>query len=106
MLFAKRNAEGRIDSLHRDQIHGSEPMLSDHPEVLTFLGVESSEKYQFSSMDARLVRVLEDLVDTLIERNVIRLTDLPEDALAVLRGAEHPDPGVAAARQVDRKSVV
>ncbi|MBY0266684.1 MAG: hypothetical protein K2W84_09755 [Burkholderiales bacterium] len=31
-------------------------------------------------MDARLVRVLEDLVDTLIERNVIRLTDLPEDA--------------------------
>jgi hypothetical protein len=80
MLFAKRNAEGRIDSLHRDQVHGSEPMLSDHPEVLAFLGVESSEKYQFSSMDARLVRVLEDLVDTLIERNVIRLTDLPEDA--------------------------
>lgn len=80
MLFARRNAEGRIDSIHRNQVHGSEPMLSDHPEVLDFLGVEGSEKYQFSSMDARLVRVLEDLVDTLIERSVIRLTDLPEDA--------------------------
>jgi hypothetical protein len=80
MLFAKRSTEGRIDSLHRDQVHGSEPLLSDHPEVLDFLGVEGSEKYQFSSMDARLVRVLEDLVDTLIERSVIRITDLPADA--------------------------
>ena len=33
-----------------------------------------------SGLDASLVRVLEDLVDVLISRNVIRITDLPPEA--------------------------
>ncbi len=48
--------------------------------MLGFLGVENADQYQFSSLDAGLVRVREDLVYTLIERNVIRITDLPVEA--------------------------
>jgi len=34
----------------------------------------------FVSLDASFVRVLEDLIETLIERGAIRLTDLPVSA--------------------------
>jgi hypothetical protein len=38
----------------------------------------------FSRLDADFVRVLEDVIDTLIARNVINITDLPEQAQAKL----------------------
>jgi len=42
-------------------------------------------KKQLSQSDAEFIRVLEDLIDTLIDRGVIRLTDLPPQALAKLQ---------------------
>ena len=38
----------------------------------------------FTRLDADFVRVLEDVIDTLIARNVINITDLPEQAQAKL----------------------
>jgi len=42
-----------------------------------------SDKFQkqLSESDREFIRVLEDLIDTLINRGVIRLTDLPPEAL-------------------------
>lgn len=42
-------------------------------------------KKQLSQSDAEFIRVLEDLIDTLITRGVIRLTDLPPEALGKLQ---------------------
>lgn len=36
---------------------------------------------KLTESDKEFIRVLEDLIDTLIERGVIRLTDLPAEAL-------------------------
>jgi hypothetical protein len=38
----------------------------------------------FARLDADFVRVLEDVIDTLIARNIINITDLPEQAQAKL----------------------
>jgi len=38
----------------------------------------------FARLDADFVRVLEDVIDTLIARNVINITDLPDQAQAKL----------------------
>jgi len=38
----------------------------------------------FGRLDADFVRVLEDVIDTLIARNVINITDLPDQAQAKL----------------------
>lgn len=38
----------------------------------------------FARLDADFVRVIEDVIDTLIARNVINITDLPEQAQAKL----------------------
>ena len=38
----------------------------------------------FARLDADFVRVIEDVIDTLIARNVINITDLPDQAQAKL----------------------
>ena len=46
----------------------------------------------FSTLDVEFIRVLEDLIDTLIEKGVLRQTDLPEAALEKLnqrKGLRH-----------------
>lgn len=80
MPFVLRNAVGGIVSLHREPVAGSEALPGDHPEVLAFLHGSGSAASGFDSLDARLVRVLEDVIDVLISRNVIRITDLPQEA--------------------------
>ncbi len=80
MPYARRDSSGQLLSLHRHaEPHAQEYLDDDAPEVLSFLGVAAngSARERFSELDADFVRVLEDLVDTLVARNVINLTDLP-----------------------------
>jgi len=87
MHYALRDAQGNIVSLHREPVPGGEPVPAQHPEVLAFLGTD--EERSFAQMDADLVRVLEDLIDALIRRNVLRITDLPTEAQAKLFDRKH-----------------
>jgi hypothetical protein len=43
-----------------------------------------SDDDSFARLDADFVRVIEDVIDTLIARHVINITDLPEQAQAKL----------------------
>lgn len=45
---------------------------------------EQGPKADLSRMDAEFIRVLEDLIDVLVAKGVINLTDLPPQALAKL----------------------
>ena len=40
----------------------------------------------FASLDAEFIRVIEDVIDTLISKNVINITDLPLEAQTKLFG--------------------
>ena len=85
MPFVRRNAEGRIESLHRSGGAGVGEFLPDeHPEVQAFVGNDTAAREDFSRLDADFVRVLEDVIDTLIVKNVLNITDLPEQAQAKL----------------------
>lgn len=80
MPYARRDPSGQLLSLHRQtEAEAIEYLANDAPEVLSFLGQPSADGAadRFSELDADFVRVLEDLVDTLVARNVINLTDLP-----------------------------
>jgi hypothetical protein len=88
MPYVLRNKDGLIDSLHREAVAGSSFVPPDHPEVLAF-SQRDGHLQKFASMDAGLVRVLEDLVDVLISRNVIRITDLPSEAQQKLFDRKH-----------------
>lgn len=87
MHHAIRDPQGVIVSLHLEAVPGSEPLPAQHPEIQAFLG--SAGERSFAQMDAVLVRVLEDLIDALIRRNVLRITDLPLEAQAKLFDRKH-----------------
>jgi hypothetical protein len=87
MPYARRDAQGLVLSLHREAGAGAAEFLADdHPDVRAFLGqaADGDAQERFARLDADFVRVLEDVIDTLINRNVINITDLPAEAQAKL----------------------
>ena len=80
MPYIQRNAEGLIDSLHRSGDPATEFLPDSHPEVQAFVG--GGVQPEFNQLDADFVRVLEDLIDTLIVKNIVTISDLPERAQA------------------------
>ncbi len=82
MPYLIRNADGLIESLHRQPSAEASEFLDDkHPEVQAFVGGDGTD---FSRLDADFVRVIEDLVDVLLAKNVLNITDLPAEAQAKL----------------------
>lgn len=79
MFYVVRSADGAIQSVSREQQPGNEMLDEDAPEIQRFFNAPKSEP-AFSEADADFVRVLEDLIDTLILKNIIQHTDLPPAA--------------------------
>lgn len=80
MPYIQRNAQGEVVGLSKaSDDPAAEFLMSYHPDVVAFLAEGSAaQDDQFSPLtDLEMVRVIEDLVDLLIARNVIVLTDLP-----------------------------
>ena len=77
MLHVVRDAEGQIESVHREPVTGSQALAADDPQLQAWL---HGGDPRFASLDAGLIRVLDDLVDVLVARNIIRITDLPAEA--------------------------
>jgi hypothetical protein len=82
MPYVRRNAEGLVESLHLQGDQATEFLRDDHPDVEAFFGDAKAD--DFERLDADFVRVLEDVIDTLIVKNVLNITDLPEQAQAKL----------------------
>lgn len=84
MPFVTRNPEGQIQSLHRQAEPQATEFLEDqHPDVQAFVG-RAPEGGGFGQLDADFVRVIEDVIDTLIVKNIINITELPAEAQAKL----------------------
>jgi hypothetical protein len=85
MPYVRRNAKGDLISLHRQAEPGTSEFLSDdHPDVQLFIARPASPTENFARLDADFVRVLEDVIDTLVSKNLINITDLPPEAQAKL----------------------
>lgn len=87
MPYVQRNASGQISAIFKEPVAGAEELLpNDHPDIQLFIGGivpqnrKSSVTTELSETDLSLIRVIEDIVDTLIEKNVIMFTDLPAHA--------------------------
>jgi len=77
MFHVSRNADGAIQTVSRQPQLGSEMLDENDPEIQGFFKATTPA---FNAADADFVRVLEDLIDTLILKNVIHQTDLPAAA--------------------------
>lgn len=89
MLYVERDEAGNIISLHTKAERGAteHKSIMDN-EVLEFLqkNVESDPKMELLSLtDIGIIRILEDLIDLLIRKNIILFTELPEQAQEKIR---------------------
>jgi hypothetical protein len=87
MPYVRRNTHGQVVSLHRHAEAGTLEFLpEDHVDVRAFLGgdQQGDNPEGFARLDADFVRVLEDVIDTLVAKNLINITDLPPEAQAKL----------------------
>lgn len=79
MPYVRRNTEGTIVALLNEAAPDAQEFLPPaHPDVASFVGADLSAG--FNGLDASFIRVMEDLIDVLIEKGVLRLTDLPPEA--------------------------
>ncbi|MCX7279089.1 MAG: hypothetical protein NTZ15_17525 [Burkholderiales bacterium] len=76
MFYVTRDASGNIASLSRIPQAQTEAIEESHPDIQAFLSSPRPAP-EFSEIDADFIRVIEDVVYTLIAKNIIRLTDLP-----------------------------
>lgn len=81
MLFVERGKDGRITALH----NASNPAAQEQKsmideEVLAFFNTTDSWKQLMAMSDLGIVRILEDLIDILIRKNIINFMELPEHA--------------------------
>ncbi len=84
MPYIRRGPDGSIESLHRRDTGGLEFLPEGHRELMAFIGHSATSPSEFGRLDADFVRVLEDVIDTLIVKNIINVTDLPGEAQAKL----------------------
>jgi len=84
MPHIRRGPDGQIESIHRHGAPGMEFVPDGHAELMTFLGHSAPQQSDFGRLDADFVRVIEDVIDTLIIKNLINITDLPGEAQAKL----------------------
>ncbi|APW47100.1 hypothetical protein [Rhodoferax antarcticus] len=79
MFHVLRSPDGSIQQVSKVTLHNSEPLEESDPELGAFLG-NAPPQPSFGTADAEFVRVIEDLIDVLITKNLIMHTDLPAAA--------------------------
>lgn len=83
MPYVSRNDSGRITGVFdHAEVGASEEIRPDDPELARFLadqGMSSPDDIRqlLSESDLRMVRLVDDLIDLLIDKGVIKFTDLP-----------------------------
>lgn len=87
MPFVTRDETGRITALYREQTpEAREYLPSEHPEIMEFAGQgaesagSSGERPDMRRSDLEMIRVYEDLIDILISKRIVVLTDFPTAA--------------------------
>lgn len=87
-LLCRRNASGQITAISQPVLSeadilagGWQPVSAADADVQAFVQeLPDQQPHPLSLTDAGLARVLEDLVEVLISREVIQFTDLPSAA--------------------------
>lgn len=84
-VYVHRDDAGEILTVSRvPSADHSERCAASQPDVVAFLKRLTPKKAALVKSDLSLVRAIEDLIDVLIRKDVLRLTDLPESVQAKL----------------------
>ena len=79
MPYVIRNEHGKVTVLTDKAGASSEFLAAEHPEVLAFLTAPQGDAANVEMLlaDLKMIRVIEDLIDILISKNIIIFSELP-----------------------------
>jgi len=83
MPFVHRDGDGKILAVYEDQLEGTEEVAANDPALAAFIQKNipaAAQNDEWAQSDLALSRVMEDLVDILIEKKVINFSDFPKGA--------------------------
>lgn len=86
MLYVKRDDQNAIVALYLQPLEEAQETLPfDHPDVLQFIA--SADGFKDADLlrsDLHLIRVIEDLIQILLNKDVIQITDFPTPVIEKL----------------------
>ncbi len=90
MAYILKNTQGEIIAASASENPGAGWIFTEDntKEYMDFLERSLAKSDPFRESDIHLARVLEDLISLLVERNIIRFTDLPQPAQKRLNDRE------------------
>lgn len=77
MIYVKRDPTGRVVAVSQEPMEGFEP-TNEISAAETNELLRSATDSHFQSSDLEFIRVLDDVIDLLISKNIILFTELPE----------------------------
>jgi hypothetical protein len=80
MAFVKRDPSGQIVAVSRETAEGFEELVSEADPALQAFLAAVGQQSALAQSDLEFIRVLDDLLSVLIEKNVLMFTELPEQA--------------------------
>jgi hypothetical protein len=93
MPYVSRDENGNIVGIFRSPMSGaSEELAAEDPEVIQFLSDSGSSeqlKWELFVSDLLMGRLVEDLIDVMIQKNLMNITDLPGGAQRKLMRRRH-----------------
>lgn len=85
MPYVSRDSGGAISGIFlKSHPNAAEFLPNDHPDILAFFGGDLPESLDrtalsdLSQSDIAFIRVIEDVIDLLIDKKILTFTDLPE----------------------------
>ena len=89
MPYVKRGDSNRITAVSEVAIDGFEEVDQDDQQLAGFLNGVDGNRHALASTDLNFIRVLEDVIELLIDKNNIRFTDLPPAAQEKMIQRQH-----------------
>ncbi len=78
MPFVKRDSAGRIIAAgNTPSPDRNEEVVVESPDLQLFIASLGGENNPLESSDLKMIRTIEDVIDLLISKNLICITDLP-----------------------------
>jgi len=82
MPYAYRDADGNIIAVYEQPVEGCDEVTADDPALRAFVmkNMPGAQGDDWVQSDLALARVLEDLIELLIDKKLIMFTDFPAGA--------------------------
>ena len=89
-MYGRRDEAGRLLQVSLQQTaECTEVIQENDPELLIFIQSLSGRFSEFMQSDLEFIRVLDDLIATLLDQSLISFTDLPDAAQQKLMQRQH-----------------